>query len=127
MIPKISLTAAFLLLIAPPMACASNFNATNPAPITVHANALRPAIVIAQDDQSSVGTSTNDNDNSDSNDNDSDSNDDSDNNQNDGNQADQNNNGEEQAIPPQVLNGDNNSNEAPQMNNFPQSEPMNPQ
>ncbi|WP_333650402.1 hypothetical protein, partial [Candidatus Binatus sp.] len=80
MIAKISLTAAFFLIVAPPMACASNRDATNPAPMTSQAHESPLGLVVAQDDQPNVATSDNDNDNG----NDSDSNDSADNNQNAG-------------------------------------------
>ena len=48
MIPKISLTAAFLLMIAAPMACASSRAATNPAPITCQAHEAPLGMVVAQ-------------------------------------------------------------------------------
>jgi len=59
MIPKISLAAAFFLMAAPPMACASNRDATNPAPITCQAHDAPPGIVVAQDDQSNADNSDN--------------------------------------------------------------------
>jgi len=123
MIAKISLTAAFLLMVAPPMACASNRDTSNPAPITRHAHESPRGILVAQDSQPNVGTSDDDNDT----DNDSDSSDSADDNQNaDGNQADQQNaTGTDQPISPQVLNGpENDSDDAPAMNGFAQ--PVNP-
>ena len=121
MIPKISLTAAFLLMVAPPMACASNRAAENPAPITRQAHEAPLGMVVAQDDQSNAGTSDNDNDN------DSNSNDSADDNQNaDGNQTDQQNAaGIDQPIVPQILNGpENDPDDIPPPNAF--SQPVNP-
>ena len=99
MIAKISLTAAFFLIVAPPMACASNRDATNPAPMTSQAHESPLGLLVAQNNQPNVGTSDNDNDN------DSDSNDSADDNQNaDSNQTDQQDAvGGDQPIPPQVL------------------------
>lgn len=130
MIAKISLTAAFFLIAAPPpMACASNRAATNPAPITHQAHESAPGMVVAQDDQSNVGTSDNDNDND--NGNDSDSNDSADDNQNaDGGQTDQQNAAGDdqpnvQPIAPQILNGpENDPDDRPPPNAF--SQPINP-
>jgi|SRR5208282_1286480 len=119
MIPKISLTAAFLLMVAPPMACASNRDGANPAPITRQAHRSPPGMVVAQDNQSNADTSDNDNDN--------DSNDSADDNQNaDGNQMDQQNAaGNDQTIPPQVLDGpENDPYSIPPPNAFQQ--PVNP-
>src|SRR5271156_5363542 len=56
MFAKISLTAAFLLLMAPPIACASNRNATNPAS---GSPASQAGIVVAQDNPA-IGTNDND-------------------------------------------------------------------
>jgi hypothetical protein len=123
MIAKISLTAAFFLIVAPPMACASNRDATNPAPMTSQAHESPLGLLVAQNNQPNVGTSDNDNDN------DSDSNDSADDNQNaDGDQADQQNGaGDDQPAAPQALDapddpGD--AQQAPQMNRFAQ--PVNP-
>ena len=66
MIPKVSLAAAFFLMVAPPMACASNRAATNPAPITCQAHEAAAGMVVAQDDQSDADNSDNGNDSSDS-------------------------------------------------------------
>ena len=112
MIPKISLTAAFFLMVAPPMACASNRAPSNPAPITRQAHAAPPGVVVAQDDQPNLGTSTND---SDSNSNDSaDDNQNADENQNAGdNQTDQQSAADnDQANPPQVPDGSENDPDA---------------
>ena len=119
MIPKISLAAAFFLMAAPPMACASNRNAANPAPIPRQAHEAPLGMVVAQDNQSNVGTSDNDND--------SDSSDSADDNQNaDGNQMDQQNAaGDDQPTAPQVLDGPENDPDAtPAPNAF--SQPVNP-
>ena len=71
MIPKISLAAAFLLMMAPPMACASNSRRfRNAAPITSGAHQSQPGVVLAQDGQPSMGTTNNDNDSDGDNDND---------------------------------------------------------
>jgi len=118
MIPKISLTPAFLLMVAPPMACASNRAAANPAPITREAHQSPPAMVVVQYNQSNAGTSDNDND--------SDSNDSADDNQNaDGNQMDQQNaTGDDQPIPPQIPNAPDDPSDdqqAPPMNAYPQA------
>ena len=122
MIPKISLAAAFLLMVAPPMACASNRDATNPAPITRKAHELPQGVLVAQDNQPNVGTSDSDS----GSDNDNDSNDSADDNQNaDGNQTDQNAAVNQQVIPPQILNGaENDPDDAPDPNGFAQ--PVNP-
>jgi hypothetical protein len=123
MFAKISLTAAFLLMIAPPIACASN---RDTASMTRHANQPARSMILAQDAQPNLGTSENDNDN----DNDNDSNDSADDKQDSGdNDADQQNAaGEGQSIPPTVLGGpDNDSGDAPQppqANTY--SQPMNP-
>lgn len=122
MIPKISLTAAFLLLVAPPMASASNR-----APLTCQAHESPLGIVVAQDAQSNLGTDSD----SDNNDSDNDSNDnDSDNQNGNSNQMDQQNstgNDQPAAVPPQVFNTpDNDSNDASQVNQAPQPEPVNP-
>ena len=120
MIPKISLAAAFVLMVAPPMACASIRGLANQAPMT---NRSPLGIVVAQDqDQSSAGTSDSDSDS------DSDSNDNADDNQNgDGSQMDQNAAGDDQPVPPTVLNGnENDPNDAPQFNQVPQPQQMNP-
>jgi hypothetical protein len=122
MIPKISLTAAFLLMVAPPMACASNRDAANPPPITRQAHQSPLGMVVAQDNQSNAGTSDNDSDNG----NDSDSNDSADDNQNaDGNQMDQQNaTGDDQPIPPQIPNAPDDPSDdqqAPPMNAYPQA------
>jgi hypothetical protein len=92
MFAKISLTAAFLLMVAPPIACASSRNAGSRAPMQ-----LPLRMVLAQDSEPALGTSDNDND--------SDSNDSADDNQNaDSNQTDQQNAaGDDQPIPPTVL------------------------
>jgi len=119
MFAKISLTAAFLLMIAPPIACASN----RPS-MARTTNQLPHCMVLAQDAQPNLGTSDNDNNN------DNDSSDSADDNQDNGdNDADQQNAaGNGQSIPPTVLGGpDNDSGDAPQppqMNTYPQ--PMNP-
>ena len=121
MFAKISLTAAFLLMVAPPIACASNRDA---ASMTRRANQPARGMVLAQDVQPNLGTSDNDNNN------DNDSTDSADDNQDNGdNDADQQNAaGNGQSIPPTVLGGpDNDSGDAPQppqMNTYPQ--PMNP-
>jgi len=104
MIPKISLAAAFVLMMAPPMACASNRDAANSASLTRQVYQSPPSMVLAQDGQPpSMGTTDNDNDNS--SDNDNDSSDSADDNQNaDSDQADQNSAGANQTtIPPTVL------------------------
>jgi len=118
MIAKISLAAAFFLMVAPPMACASNRDATNPALITRNAHRSSLGMVVAQDNQPNAGISDNDNGN--------DSNDSADDNQNaDGNQTDQNAAVNQQVIPPQVLNGpENDPDDAPDPNGFAQ--PVNP-
>ncbi len=104
MIPKISLAAAFVLMVAPPMACASNSEIANSAPITRQANQSLPKIVLAQDSQDAPSMGTTDSDNDNSNDNDNDSNDSADDNQNgDSGQTDQNAAGDDQTIPPTVL------------------------
>lgn len=74
MFPKISLTAAFILMVAPPMACASRGAQRSLAPASVGAAAQR--VVIAQTNESD------DNDNDANTDSENDSNDNSDDNQN---------------------------------------------
>jgi hypothetical protein len=122
MFAKISLTAAFLLMVAPPLACASNRDAASYASMTRHANQHPRNMVVAQDAQPNLGTSDNDNNN------DNDSSDSADDNQDNGdNDADQQN-AAGQSIPPTVLGGpDSDSGDAPQppqMNTY--SQPMNP-
>ena len=134
MIPKISLAAAFVLMVAPPMACASNHEVANSAPITRQANHSLPKVVLAQDGQDapSMGTTDNDIDNSNDNNNDNNnnnSNDSADDNQNsDSGQTDQNAAGDDQTVPPTVLgspdNGPGDPGQAPQTNSYPQ--PVNP-
>lgn len=126
MFAKISLTAAFVLMVAPPMACASNRGATNLASST---RASQAGIVVAQDSPPSVGTSDNDN-NSDSdasdNDNDSDSNDNDDNQNGDGSQMNEQNAAGGDDQPAQANGGDNDQNDSvPQFNQNPQ-QPENP-
>jgi hypothetical protein len=118
MFAKISLTAAFLLMVAPPIACASN----RPS-MARTTNQLPHGMVLAQDAQPNLGTSDNNNDN--------DSSDSADDNQNaDSSQTNQNGAGDDQQIqiPPTVLGGpDGDQSEprqVPQMNAYPQ--PMNP-
>ena len=66
MIPKISLTAAFFLIAALPMAGASNRAAPDAAPIIHQTISPRPAIVVAQVPQPDTGDAAgNDNDNDD--------------------------------------------------------------
>ncbi|MGH7923236.1 MAG: hypothetical protein ACREQH_01440 [Candidatus Binatus sp.] len=128
MIAKISLTAAFLLMVAPPMACASSRDPANFAPTIRPANESPLGIAVAQDDPN-VGTADSDNgDDSDSDDS-ADDNQNADGNQNPSeNQADpQNAAGDDQSVTPQVLNapgGDPDS--APQVDQAPQPEPVNP-
>jgi hypothetical protein len=126
MLAKISLTAAFLLMVAPPMACASSRQLTGHAPVSHRAIERPVGIVVAQDNDANAAASNedkdNDNDNSDDNDNDND-------NQNDSSQMDQNGAvGENQPIPPTVLgqpdgaeNDSGNSMQTPQF-----GQPMNP-
>jgi|HubBroStandDraft_1064217.scaffolds.fasta_scaffold77612_3 hypothetical protein len=123
MIPRISLAAAFVLMMAPPMARASTRDAASGAPITCGAQVTPPGTVLAQDEQSSpsMGTTNNDSDddNSSDSDNDNDSNDNDNDNQNaNGNQSDQNASGDDQQIPPTVLGSPDNdqsqSQQAPQ-------------
>lgn len=119
MFAKISLTAAFLLMVAPPIACASNRPST--ARTT---NQLPRDMIVAQDDQPNLsqpnlGTSDNDNDN------DNDSTDSADDKQDDGdNDTDQENAaGNDQPIPPTVLGGPGNDSgdapQVPQINAYP--------
>ena len=134
MIPKISLAAAFVLMMAPPMACASNRDVSNSAPMTCRTHQSPAKIVLAQDGQDgqpSMGTTDhdndNDNDNADGNQNAENQN--ADNGQNgDTGQTDQNAGGNYQPIPPTVLGPDNDQSEprqAPQQIN-PFSQPVNP-
>ncbi len=125
MFAKISLTAAFLLLMAPPMACASNRNATNP---TSSSPASQAGIVVAQDNPA-IGTNDNDNNgdngDNDASDNNGDSNDNDDNQNADGNQMnEQNAAGGDQQAQPDANGGDNDQNDSvPQFN---QQQPENP-
>jgi hypothetical protein len=134
MIPRISLAAAFVLMMTPPIACASSRNAANSASVTCQTHAAPLGTVLAQDAQPSMGTTDNDNDNENNsdNDNDNDSNDNADENQNadngqnaDTSQADQNAGGDYQTIPPTILGPDDQSEprQAP-MNGYLQ--PVNP-
>jgi hypothetical protein len=128
MIPRISLAAAFVLMMAPPMACASTRDAASGAPITSRAQVSQPNTVLTQDDQPGMGTTNNDSDNDNSSDSDSDSNDSADDNQNaDGNQTDQNA-GDDQQIPPTVLGSpDNDQSQSPQAPGIsPYPQPVNP-
>ena len=120
MFAKISLTAAFVLMAAPPIACASDRDAARLAPITLQANQRPLGMVLAQDSPPALGTSENENDN------DNDSNDSADDKQDsDDNQTDQQQNagGNDQPIPPTVLGGPDNDQgdapQAPQMNVYP--------
>jgi hypothetical protein len=126
MFAKISLTAAFLLLVAPPIACASNRNATNPASSRA---ASQAGIVVAQDAQPNIGTSENSNDNdsdASDNDNDSDSNDNDDNQNADGSHIIYQNAAGGDDQPAQANGGDNDQNDSvPQFNQNPQ-QPENP-
>jgi len=124
MIPKISLAAAFLLMMAPPMAYGSIRGAANSAPIACQTHESRLGTVLAQDGQPTGAT---DGDDDNSSDNDNDSSDSADDNQNgDTNQADQNAAGDDQAIPPTVLEPDNDESEPRQapLNSYPA--PVNP-
>ncbi len=129
MIAKISMTAAFLLMVAPPIAArASSRVDSNPALMTGRAHQLPLNMVLAQDQngQPSMGTTDSDNDNS--NDNDNDSNDSADDNQNaDSDQTDQNAD-DSPTIPPTVLGQPEGEQaeprQAPPMNAYPQ--PVNP-
>ena len=123
MFAKISLTAAFLLMVAPPIACASNRSAPS---MTRQANQLPRGMALAQDGQPNFGQpnlGTSDDDNN----TDNDSTDSADDNQDNGdNDADQQNAaGEGQSIPPTVLGApDNDSGDAlqvPQTNAYPLS------
>jgi hypothetical protein len=126
MFAKISLTAAFLLLVAPPIACASNRNATNPASSSP---ASQAGIVVVQDAQPNIGTSENSNDNdndSDASDSDSDSNDNDDNQNADGSQMNEQNAAGGDDQPAQANGGDTDQNDSvPQFNQNPQ-QPENP-
>ena len=126
MFAKISLTAAFLLLVARPIACASNRNATNPASSRA---ASQAGIVVAQDAQPNIGTSENSNDNdsdASDNDNDSDSNDNDDNQNADGSQMNEQNAAGGDDQPAQANGDDNDQNDSvPQFNQNPQ-QPENP-
>ncbi len=119
MFPKISLAAAFFLMVAPPRACASNRDGANPAPITRQVHQSPQRMVVAQDDQSNADSSDNDN----SNDNDSDSNDSANDNQNaDDNQMEQQNApGDDQPTPPRVFEAPENPGDVQQA-----PRPMNP-
>ncbi len=123
---KISLTAAFFLIAAPSMACASTRAVANAAPMTCRAHQSQPGTVLAQDEQPSMGT-TNSDDNSDS-ESDANENDNDNSNQNaDSDQTDQNAAGDTQSVPPTVLGGPDNDQDEPQqapMNSYPQ--PANP-
>ena len=121
MIAKISLTAAFLLMVAPAMACGSTRDAVNPAPTALHAHESPVGIVVAQ---SQMGTGTADNDND--NDNDANSNDNADNDQNgDNNQFEQQNATGTGEANPQVIDPppENESDGTPQTNKAPEQQP----
>ncbi|HZC46981.1 MAG TPA: hypothetical protein VE243_10935 [Candidatus Acidoferrum sp.] len=110
MFAKISLTAAFLLMMTPPIACASNHDATNPASIALPADESPTAgIVVAQDANGIYegNQSNQENENENENGNDNETNENADENQNaDGTETDQENTaGNQQSIPPQVLGG----------------------
>jgi len=112
MLAKISLTAAFFLMLAPPLACASFRDAARLAPSP--SNQSPVGMVVAQDSQQNLGTSDNDNDNdSDSSDSADDDKQDSDNDQADQQNAD----GNDQQVPPTVLGPDNDRNGSPQSPN----------
>lgn len=126
MIAKISMTAAFLLMVAPPIgARASSRVDSNTVRMTWQAHKSPLNMVLAQDGQPSMGTTENDDD--DSKDNDNDSNDNADDNQNaDSDQTDQNAD-DTPAIPPTVLGQPDNEQPEPRqapMNAYPQ--PVNP-
>jgi hypothetical protein len=102
MLAKISLTAAFFLMVAPPLACASFRDAARLAPTTRPSNQSPVDVVLAQDSQQNLGTSDNDNDN----DNDSNDSADDDKQDSDNDQADQQNaDGNVQQVPPTVFGG----------------------
>ena len=127
MIAKISMTAAFLLMVAPPIAArASSRVDSNPAPMILQAHQSPLNMVLAQDAQPSMGTTENDDDNS--NDNDNDSTDSADDNQNaDSDQTDQNAGDDTPMIPPTVLGQPDGEQPEPRqapMNAYPQ--PVNP-
>jgi hypothetical protein len=104
MLAKISLAAAFFLMVAPPLACASFGDAARLAPTTRPANQSAIGVVLAQDSQQNLGTSDNDNDND--NDNDSSDSADDDKQDSDNDQADQQNaDGDVQQVPPTVFGG----------------------
>jgi hypothetical protein len=114
MIAKIGLTAAFLLMIAPPMESASNRTALDSA-------SRDSAIVVAQNGQASGGTAENGNDGSNGNP----SSDSASDNQN--SNVQQNDAGNDLPMAPQVLNGpDNDPDSAPQFDQAPQPQPVNP-
>ena len=117
MIAKISVTAAFFLMVAPPMASASNRDTANPAPISRQAHESAPGMVVAQNDQSNASDAGSDNGN------DSDSNDSADSDQNaDGNQMEQQNaGGDDQPNPPPIVDAPDNAGDAQQA-----PRPMNP-
>jgi hypothetical protein len=103
MFAKISLTAAFFLMAAPPMACASSRVAAHQAPGICQMRGETAGVIVAQDDDSnSAATDGNDN----GNDGDNDSSDNADDNQNDNDQMDQNAAGNDQNAQP----SDNDSN-----------------
>jgi hypothetical protein len=113
MFAKISLTAAFLLMVAPPIACASSRQS-----MARTTNQQARGVMLAQDSEPNLGTSENDNDN------DNDSSDSADDKQDNGdNDADQQNAaGEGQSIPPTVLGGpETDPGDAPQAPAYPQT------
>ena len=123
MIAKISMTAAFLLMVAPPIAArASSRVDLNPAP---HQSPMNMVLAQDQNGQPSMGTTENDDD--DSKDNDNDSSDSADDNQNaDSDQTDQNAD-DSPTIPPTVLGQPEGEQAEPRqapMNAYPQ--PVNP-
>ena len=131
MIAKISLTAAFFLMMAPPIACASIRAVANPSLMTRQAQGSPPRVIVAQEDQPNVGTSDNDSDDDNASDSDNDSSGSDDDNQNaNSSQANPNTPGDAQPVPPTVLGGPDNdpgeAQQAPQMNSDPQPQPVNP-
>jgi hypothetical protein len=118
MFAKISLTAAFFLMAAAPMACASNRVATHQAPGICQMRGETAGVVVAQDgDSNSAATDGNDTDN--------DSSDNADDNQNDNDQTNQNAAGNDQNAQPSD-NDNNNDSDAQQAPQNPYSQQINP-
>lgn len=119
MFAKISLTAAFFLMAAPPVACASNWVASKPPPAV--AKVFQPVGIVVAQDADSNSAASDDN----GNDNDNDSNDNADDNQND-NDQDQNTAGNDQNAQPSDNDNNNASDAQQQVPQGPLLQQLNP-